>query len=418
MARPKSPPQYRLHKPSGLARVIVDGKHVYLGKYGSEESHTAYSRILAEFLSQGASAPQEPAAAVETLDVSINELLVLYLQHARAYYSKDGSPTQEYVAMRDAVIPLRTFFSHLPAKDFGPLRLKKIQRTLVEEGRKCRTEINKQVKRIRRVFSWAVSEELVPPSVHAALTKVEGLKRGRTEAREAPKVKPVDDVVVEETLKFTTPIVAAMVRIQRLSGARPGEVTIMRPCDIDMTGEVWLYRPTDHKNAWREQPRIIALGPKSQEVLKPFMDRTEDAYLFSPNESEAWRNEQRAIHRSPDRKTPIFPCELKARERRKKRSKIRKRKRMLLDRYTVDSYRRAVTYAIKKANEARSKMEPAVEPLASWHPYQLRHTAATELRKQFGIEAVPLGLGNSPDLAELYAERDLNLLKKIAKEAG
>ncbi len=33
---PSNPvPAYRLHKPSGQVRVIVNGQHVYLGKYDS-----------------------------------------------------------------------------------------------------------------------------------------------------------------------------------------------------------------------------------------------------------------------------------------------------------------------------------------------------------------------------------------------
>ncbi len=40
-------PAYRLHKPSGQARVIIDGKHVYLGGYGSPESREKYARLLA-----------------------------------------------------------------------------------------------------------------------------------------------------------------------------------------------------------------------------------------------------------------------------------------------------------------------------------------------------------------------------------
>ena len=33
-----SVPAYRLHKPSGQARAIVDGRHVYLGKFNSAET--------------------------------------------------------------------------------------------------------------------------------------------------------------------------------------------------------------------------------------------------------------------------------------------------------------------------------------------------------------------------------------------
>lgn len=415
MARKKSFPRYRLHKASGLARVIVNGKHVYLGPFGSEESHAAYAKLLADHLGDS-STPQASSSGDLFPDLSVNELLVLYLKYARDYYSKDGKPTKEYVAMRDALVPMRMLFSHLAAREFGPLRLKAVLKHLVDEGRKCRTEINKQVKRIRRVFRWAVSEELVPPSVHAALAEVEGLKRGRTRAREAPRVLPVEDAAVEATIPYLSPPVAAMVRIQRLTGCRPAEVTAMRMCEIDTAGDVWLYRPTDHKNAWREHERVIALGPKAQEVLKPFVDRSPTGFLFSPIEAEAWRNGLRSKSRDPDRKTPVYPSELRSREQRKEERKARVPKRPKRDRYDVDSYRRAVKYAVDRANRHGEDGDAVSVP--QWHPYQLRHTAATELRKRFGIEAVPLGLGNSADLAELYAERDMQMLQQIAREVG
>ncbi|HQX49804.1 MAG TPA: hypothetical protein PLR25_07845, partial [Planctomycetaceae bacterium] len=38
----------RIHKASGQARTIVNGRHVYLGKFGSLESRQKYARILAE----------------------------------------------------------------------------------------------------------------------------------------------------------------------------------------------------------------------------------------------------------------------------------------------------------------------------------------------------------------------------------
>ncbi len=46
-------PAYRLHKPSGQARVIIDREHVYLGKYGSRESHEKYARLLSERAANG-----------------------------------------------------------------------------------------------------------------------------------------------------------------------------------------------------------------------------------------------------------------------------------------------------------------------------------------------------------------------------
>jgi hypothetical protein len=38
------------------------------------------------------------------------------------------------------------------------------------------------------MFAWAMDKELLPVSVHLALLRVKGLKRGKTEAREEPRI--------------------------------------------------------------------------------------------------------------------------------------------------------------------------------------------------------------------------------------
>ena len=55
------------------------------------------------------------------------------------------------------------------------------------------------------------------------------------------------------------------------------------------------------------------LGPRAQAVLKPFLDRDPEAFLFSPKESEAWRLEHRPAHFKTERKTKVYPCEPRAR---------------------------------------------------------------------------------------------------------
>ena len=64
----------------------------------------------------------------------------------------------------------------------------------------ARKFINKQVGRIKRMFAWAVEEELLPVSVHQALLRVKGLKKGKSQAREKPAVRPVPDAFVEAVL--------------------------------------------------------------------------------------------------------------------------------------------------------------------------------------------------------------------------
>jgi integrase len=106
----------------------------------------------------------------------------------------------------------------------------------------CRGTINKHVGRIRRMFRWATAEEMLPASVHQALAALPGLQRGRTAAREPEPIQPVSDEVVEATLPFLPVVVADMVRFQRLTGCRPEEVCMIRPCDVD---NALLKRPSE-----------------------------------------------------------------------------------------------------------------------------------------------------------------------------
>jgi integrase len=90
---------------------------------------------------------------------------------------------------------------------------------------------------------------------------------GRQLADQSPLT--VADVVVESTSDYLPYVVADMVRFQRLTGCRPGEVCILRPFDLDMTGDVWLYRPESHKTEHHDRDRIVAIGPKAQDILRP-----------------------------------------------------------------------------------------------------------------------------------------------------
>ena len=78
--------------------------------------------------------------------------------------------------------------------------------------------------------------------------------------------------------------------------------------------------------------------------------------------------------------------------------------------YTVSGYGHAITKAIKKAfrPEVMSDAEFATwKPPQHWHPHQLRHNAATFLRKEFGLETARIILGHrSAAITEVYAELD------------
>ena len=82
----QSVPSYRLLKPSGQARTIIHGRHIYLGKYNSPESREKYARPLAK-LSQPNSTADDSGAATSLMLVS--ELLVKYLEYAEDYYTAE-----------------------------------------------------------------------------------------------------------------------------------------------------------------------------------------------------------------------------------------------------------------------------------------------------------------------------------------
>jgi integrase len=405
-------PAYRLHKPSGQARVIIDHEHIYLGKFGSPESREKYARLIAEQASPTRHASDRTKNDDSVAPVSIDEVILAYWQFAKSYYVRNGEPTKVLEGMRHAIRPLRALYGSTPAADFGPKKLKAVRQHMIKQGI-SRPVINHRIGRIKRMFKWAVAEELAPPSVYHGLQAVTGLTFGRSQARETEPTKPVPDLYVAIVLPFVTPHVAAMIKLQRLSGMRAGELVLMRPCDIDTSGDIWVYEPSDHKGRWRGQHKQIPLGPEAQRLLAPFLNRDPQAFLFSPQEAEAWRLENRPPYHGRERKTPLYPSELRRRAKLKEaRRQLRKPKRPKGCRYTTASYRRAIEYGMKKAKKAGFAVP-------HWHPHQLRHNRGTEVRRKYGIEAAQVALGHArADVTEVYAERNMEQARKIAKEMG
>ncbi len=238
------------------------------------------------------------------------------------------------------------------------------------------------------------------------------LREGKTEARETPEIEPVADLYVAVVLPFVTPVVASMMMVQRLTGMRSSELCGMRPMDIDTSEDVWIYKPGSHKTRWRGRRKQIALGPAVQRILKSFMQRDAEAFLFSPRESERWRFDHRPPYHQRERKSKTYPSELRRRERLKQVRRERKPKRPKRTHYRTDTFRGAIDYGMKKARKAGY-----VFP--HWHPHQLRHTLGTQVRQTHGLEAARAALGHArSDVTETYAERDIELAKRVARETG
>ena len=117
------------------------------------------------------------------------------------------------------------------------------------------------------------------------------------------------------------------------------------------------------------------------------------SYCFVPAETSAWH--YRRNRRKSCSHTPIEQVE----------PKVLKLQPGL--KYTRHSYRVAVQRACKRAG------------IPTWSPRQLRHTRATMIRKAFGLEAAKAVLGHTDTkITEIYAERDLDLAKRVMHEIG
>ncbi len=437
------PPAYRRRKDSDQALVTltdsVTGRRrdYWLGEYGTPESRERYHRLIAEWEARCRRLPPpefEGPAAGPAAGVTIAEVIHAFWQHARAYVNEG-----ELRSIQTILRLMRKYFGSSPASEFGPKKLRWLRDQMIrgEDLSRpwSRKYINVQVQRIRRMFKWAAAEELVPVTVYQSLCTVEPLRRGRSAARETEPVRPVPEELLRATLPHLSRPVRALVELQLLTGARPGELLDLRPCDVEFdekTG-VWTYRPESHKNAFRGKERLIYFGPRAQQILRPFLsDRPTRAYCFSPAEADAERRAE--LHRQ--RKTPLS-CGNRPGTNVKDDPK-----RKPGDRYTTDTYRRAIEYACEKAfpppaRLARREGETKAawlrrltpkqkEELAEWrrahrwHPHQLRHNAATLIRRQFGLEAAQLALGHASALITdaVYAERDREKVIEIMRRIG
>jgi integrase len=377
-----------------LRDALGNRRDVLLGQYGTPASRAEYARVIGEWEANGRRLPQAQAPAAS--DLTVSELLLAYWRWAEQHYrDAEGNPSREMENLKDALKPLRRLYDNLSARTFGPLSLRSIQEDMVKAGL-CRNVVNYRINRVRRVFRWAASCELLPVVVYEALRTVPGLQRGRGAVRETPPVAPVPVEHVHACLPHLPTPVRAMVEVQLLTSCRAGEVMVMRALDLNTSEAVWTYRPHRHKNRNRGLERVIYLGPRAQQIIRPFLTTNLQAYLFSP------RAYVEALHarRAAARKTRRTPSELK-------RQRKAKPKRRPAERYERRSYRQAIVRACCKAG------------VPEWNPLQLRHAAATAIRARFGLEAAKAILGHiRVETSQIYAERDLCKAQEIMAEIG
>lgn len=362
-------------------------KRYYHGKYDTPEAEEAYRRFIQRIVAES-TAPVEIPSELPLLA----ELAVPYLE-----WSLSQSVNQQN-AIRRMLQQVLEVYGDYDIAEFGPRKVLAWQQWLIQHPEQySRTTINKRLAELKRWLRWCVSRELIPVEPLQAIETVGAVKVGRTAAKETEPVHPVPAADVTATLPYLPPSVAIMVQVQYLCGMRPQDIVSMRLCDVDRTGDIWLYRPASHKNKHRGQSLTKAIPVAAQTLLQPLLDRDDDSFLFDPRDASEWRYSRtkatsgRQTKRYPSEEKRVAAKVLANRERRKSR-------------YSVDTYRQVITRACQLAG------------VQHWTPLQLRHSIATELSRDFGEQAASRWLGHARlETTAIYVEQQSRELIEIAR---
>ena len=372
---PRACPPLKPRKGAAFARWWVNGiEHSRcFGPWGSDEARENYARFTAEWAAG-------LVMAGNGKERTIAEMIEAWLGYCKSTYRKRGKITSEYHCAVAAVRELNRLYGEHQTGAFDGRKLRAVREAMAARGW-VRDTINKHVARIVRCFGWGATEAFVPASVHDTLKLVEPIPAGRRD--DVPEGEPVKPVPLEHVTAVLvgdrlhpTParrsVLAVMVRVQLLTGMRPGELCSLRAEQIERAQTPWKYQVTEynktlHKNVDRE----VYFGPQARGLLADLLDRTpgtELVFRYAP-----WRKGAAA--------TPI----------------------------TTTGYRARIKAACRAAG------------VEAWTPNQLRHNKATELMNKYEDDRVVSAiLGNSAEVArQVYADNPgAAVARRIAEAMG
>ena len=362
----KTLPQYCRHVASNRAFVNLPlgkgkRKRVYLGEFNSAESLAKYDQVVGNWLAT------KQAPELTTAGPTVQDIAERYSSATRPITAE----SKRY-HLDSSVRILKELFGTRPVSEFNALQFTRFRSALIDEGY-SRKYCNEILTWVKRCFTWAMQRDYVTTDQHMKIQSIANVN-----ADEAPtkEVLPANEDDVNATLPRLSKDFQDTIAFLRATGCRPGEARTMRVGEIDR--ESWLYKPSSHKTAHKGKARIIPIPSNVRELLLPRLLRPADGFVFGADGGER-------------------P-------------------------YEKRSLGRAIDHAIKRINKERAatrkkeKLKPEELPdVGHWHPYQLRHARATEVREQYGVEVAQVILGHSRiDMTQHYA----GITEAKAKEVG
>ena len=270
-------PKYQKHRASGQAVVTINGRDYYLGPHGTKASKVEYDRLITEWLSSGRSSSFGAPEAGHHRRRAAGRLPEARRQLLRQEASAASTPRSSAPSGR-----LRSCTAARPPRSSASPSSRPSGSTSRRPAAAAATSTR----------SWAGSSGSLsgPPP------------RGRFR-RACPRTWPSSPACGRASATSTSPIPSSPWTTRSWTppsrtsprssptwcgssappGMRPAEVCILRPCDLDRSGEVWFYRPSHHKTEHHGKERIVPIGPKGQEVLLRYLARGPEDYCFRPD---------------------------------------------------------------------------------------------------------------------------------------
>lgn len=380
---PRSPPKLRKHA-GGQAYVRwMEGgkrKQKWFGPWRSSKAREGYARFLRAWSEGVAESRPVPVAAGGVAVVA--DLARAWLGHCQTRYVKFGKQTSEFHVCRAAAAVAMDRFELLPVAEFGLMQLEAVRADMVKKNW-ARGTVNKYTGKVTAMFGWGVPRKLVPADVHYALLQIEPLTPGATTAPDSEPTRSVPPADLAAVLagEHLHPdpdrraTLAAMIRVQLLTGMRPGELCALAPAHLDRSLSEWRYTipATANKNHHRGKQPPAWFGPLAQAILSPLLAATaatsdRPLFTFPP------------IRRKADGPRPVSRHE----------------------------YARLIHAACLRAG------------VAPWHPHQIRHNKATDVMRIYESDTdAARAIRTTPEVAaRIYADPHEEAARRIARATG
>lgn len=343
-------------------------KRIYFGPYNDPLSHQNYNKMKLEWEAGRLTDVSRPIASSSPPRITIAELFELFLLSHKGNWAREPNGyctnAHKYVSALGAL----GHYGDMSAASYSSKLLRQWLQGLGEEHRLARSTINGYLSCVRKVIEWGALNDYIPESVHISVSLVKPLKQGETAAVEHGRRETVDFEVVEQTLEHLYEPAVTVIRILMRTGARPGEVCKMSLSELDTTTYpgVWVYSPTHHKNARRGKERHIILHAPEQKLLTAYIKREKikSGYIFRAPRPQAHKP---------------APC------------------------YTSQMLQASVKRVCRAYN------------IPYWSPYQIRHSVASQMAREYGVETTRALLGHtSITTTDIYIHRDIDTLIDLA----